>query len=160
MQIWIAASADELDQVKNLFRQYFTWVSQEHGIDLGFQGIEAELNSLPGAFASPAGCLLLAEMDGCLAGCVALRPLTQDVCEMKRMYVLPEFRGKGVGKALGERIIQEAKNRRYHAIRLDTADTMHSAQGLYRSLGFIPVQRYYELPADVAKRAVFMELAL
>lgn len=160
MNIHPAVSDEDWTQVKGLFRQYFEWIRSEQGIDLSFQGIEDELKSLPGAFSPPEGCMLVAEIDGIIAGCVALRPLETNICEMKRMFVSPECRGKGIGKALGEQIIQEAKNRGYRSMRLDTADTMKTAQGLYHSLGFKLIGQYYELPPDILKRAVFMELNL
>lgn len=147
-------------QVKQLIREYHAWVRDEHGIDLGFQGIEAEFRSLPGVYVEPGGCVLLALVEGKPAGCVALRPLENKVCEMKRMFVRPQFRGMGLGKALAECIVQEARNRKYTSMRLDTADTMLAAQGLYHSLGFRQVKQYYELPAGVRERAVFMELDL
>lgn len=127
MKIRLAVSEEDWDQVKGLFRDYFEWISHDQGIDLSFQGIEDELKSLPGAFIPPAGCMLLAEIKGHTAGCVALRPLDAQICEMKRMYVRPEYRAKGVGRALGEQIIREAKNRHYRLMRLDTADTMKAA---------------------------------
>lgn len=160
MKMRPAASEAEWEQVKSLFREYFEWVRSEQGIDLSFQNIEAELNSLPGAFSPPDGCLLLAEIDGHIAGCVALRPLEAGICEMKRMYIRPAYRGKGIGRALGEQIIREAGSRGYQLMRLDTADTMKAAQVLYGSLGFKRTQPYYELPPDILERAVFMELSL
>jgi putative acetyltransferase len=160
MNIRPAVSEEDLDQIKMLFREYFEWISHDQGIDLSFQGIEDELKSLPGAFSSPDGCMLLAEIDGHAAGCVALRPLDPQICEMKRMYVRPGYRAKGIGRALGEQIIQEAKSKGYHLIRLDTANTMKAAQGLYSSLGFKPTPQYYDLPADILERAIFMELLL
>jgi ribosomal protein S18 acetylase RimI-like enzyme len=160
MNIRLAISEEDWDQIKSLFREYFDWIHHDQGIDLSFQGIEDELKSLPGAFSPPDGCMLLAEIDGHTAGCVALRPLSTQVCEMKRMYVKPEYRGRSIGRALGEQIIWEAKSRGYRFMRLDTANTMEAAQGFYRSLGFKPTQQYYDLPPDILKRAVFMELSL
>jgi putative acetyltransferase len=160
MRIRSAASEEDWDQIKGLSREYFEWISRDLGIDMSFQGIEDELESLPGAFSSQDGCVLLAESDGHLAGCVALRPLGTPICEMKRMYVRPEYRSKGIGRALGERIIGEATSRGYRVMRLDTANTMRVAQGLYSSLGFRPTQQPYDLPPDILERAVVMELAL
>jgi putative acetyltransferase len=160
MNIRAAVSEEDWEQIKVLFKEYYTWISLEQGIDLSFQGIEEELNSLPGAFSPPNGCMLIAEIDGLPVGCVALRPLDTSICEMKRMYVRPAYRGLGIGKALGEQIIREAKSRGYQLMRLDTADTMKTAQGLYKSLGFKLTQQYYDLPPDILKRAVFMELSL
>lgn len=160
MKIREPVSEADWGSVKELIREYFDWVHREQGIDLNFQGIEQELASLPGAFSPPAGCLLLAESGDQVAGCVALRPLEAGICEMKRMYVRPQFRGKGIGKALGEQIIREARIRHYHTMRLDTADTMTDAQSLYRALGFQQTEAYYDLPPEVLKRAVFLELCL
>ncbi len=160
MKIWEPNNEEDWELVKELFREYFDWVHREQGIDLNYQGIDEELASLPGAFSPPAGCLLLAECEGEAAGCVALRPLEAGICEMKRMYVRPQFRKMGIGKALGEQIIREAGNRGYHTMRLDTADTMTAAQSLYRALGFQPTGAYYDLPPEVLKRAVFMEMCL
>jgi ribosomal protein S18 acetylase RimI-like enzyme len=160
MKIRLAVSEEDWDQIKSLFREYFEWISHDQGIDLSFQGIKDELKSLPGAFSPPDGCMLLAEIDGHAVGCVALRPLDAHICEMKRMYVRPEHRGKGVGRTLGEQIIREAESRGYHLMRLDTANSMKAAQALYSSLGFKPTQQYYDLPPDIANRAVFMELYL
>jgi ribosomal protein S18 acetylase RimI-like enzyme len=160
MRIRLAVSDEDWDQIKGLFREYFEWINQDQGIDLSFQGIEDELKSLPGAFSPPDGCMLLAEIDGHTAGCVGLRPLDAKICEMKRMYVKPEYRAKGIGKILGEQIIHEAKSKGYHLMRLDTANTMKAAQGLYSLLGFKPARQYYDLPPDILVRAIFMELSL
>lgn len=160
MRIWTPITEADWESVKELFREYFAWVRSEQGIDLSFQHAEEELRSLPGAFSPPAGCLLLAEMDGQVAGCVALRPLEAKVCEMKRLYVRPGFRGKGIGRTLGEQILREARDRGYHAMRLDTADTMTEAQSLYRALGFKQIDPYYDLPPEILKRAVFFEYSL
>lgn len=160
MRIRSAVSEEDLNQVKVLFREYFEWIRREQGIDLSFQGVEKELESLPGDFSPPAGCILVAEVDGQVAGCVALRPLDDHICEMKRMFIKPEHRARGLGKALGEAIIQEARIIGYEFMRLDTADSMAAAQGLYSSLGFKPIGQYYEIPPEILKRAVFMELPI
>jgi carbonic anhydrase len=160
MQIRVAVTKEDWEQIKNLFREYMEWIRDKQNIDLSFQGIEDELRSLPGTYSPPEGCTLLAEVDGQIAGCVALRPFDSHSCEMKRMFVRPAFRRLGLGKALAEQIIQEAKSRGYHLMRLDTADTMQAAQELYRSMGFKPAQQYYDLPPEILKRAVFMELPL
>src|SRR5512135_705272 len=124
MNIRPAVSEEDWQQARTLFREYFEWVRREQGIDLSFQGIQDELSSLPGAYSQPRGCLLLAQAKNQLAGCVAIRPLEAGVCELKRMYVRPAFRGQGLGQALCEQIIQQARDKGYLVIRLDTADTM------------------------------------
>jgi ribosomal protein S18 acetylase RimI-like enzyme len=131
-----AAAAD-------LFRAYAASLP----IDLGYQGFEAELAALPGAYAPPTGGLFLARRaDGAASGCVAFRPLEPLVCEMKRLYVVPAARGTGLGRALASRALDEAARLGYAAIRLDTLPTMEGALGLYRDLGFRPVAPYYDTP--------------
>jgi len=93
-------------------------------------------------------------------GCVALRSFKPGICEMKRLFVKPECRGTGLGRALAKKVIQEAKNKGYHKMLLDTGDFMVAAQSLYSSLGFKTTDQYYDVPADVLKRTVFMELSL
>ena len=160
MEIRLAASAEDLEQIKHLFREYFEWIRRDLEVDMSYQGVEDELASLPGAFSLPDGCLLLAESDGQTVGCVALRRHDTHTCELKRMYVKPEYRGRGIGRALGERIIHEAKCKGYQLMVLDTEVSLKNAQQLYDSLGFKLTQQYYEVPPDILKRTIFMELAL
>ncbi|HEX6904377.1 MAG TPA: GNAT family N-acetyltransferase [Thermoanaerobaculia bacterium] len=126
--------------VRGLFREY----QEALGVDLSFQDFETELRTLPGDYVSPRGRLLLALEDGAPAGCVAMRPLTGDTCEMKRLYVRPEFRAAGLGRQLAERVIAEARSIGYQRMYLDTLPTMSGAQRLYERLGFqeIPPYRY------------------
>ena len=114
------------------------------GIDLGFQGFAAELDTLPGEYAPPRGRLLIAKDDDAVAGCVAMRPLTGETCEMKRLYVRPRFRTGGLGRQLAERVIAEARSAGYRRMYLDTLPTMAGAQRLYENLGFkdVPAYRY------------------
>jgi len=160
MEIRLAASAEDLEQVKHLFREYFEWIRRDLEVNMSYQGVEDELASLPGAFSLPDGCLLLAESDGQTVGCVALRRHDTHTCELKRMYVKPEYRGRGIGRALGGRIIHEAKRKGYQLMVLDTEVSLKNAQQLYDSLGFKLTQQYYEVPPDILKRTIFMELAL
>lgn len=148
------ATAADLDEVRALFREYETWLD----FSLCFQGFEAELAALPGKYAPPAGRLLLAELEGRVAGVIALREFAPGVCEMKRLYVREFARGRHVGRALAERLVAEAKAIGYRAMRLDTIRArMVPANRLYEALGFRDVPPYYDNPlADVR----YMELDL
>lgn len=149
------ASADDLQAARTLFESYV----ESLGIDLGFQDFDGERASFPGAYASPAGALLLARRDdGKPLGCVALRPLAiPERCEMKRLYVVPAGRGRGVGSALMNAIITAAAQLGYREMVLDTLPDMHAALALYRQAGFAPTASYYASPlAD----AVYLRLPL
>ena len=142
-----------IESARVLFREY----QQALGIDLCFQNFETELRDLPGEYAPPRGRLLLA-MDGNItAGCIAMRPLSEDICEMKRLYVAPAGRGAGLGRKLALVIIEAARAAGYREMRLDTLASMAEAQALYRSLGFVEIAPYYETPVD---GTVFMSMAL
>jgi ribosomal protein S18 acetylase RimI-like enzyme len=143
-QIVRAGSSVDLDAVKRLFTAYASAL----GIDLSYQGFEAELAGLPGKYAPPSGALLIARtMDGEPLGCVALRPLDDaGRCEMKRLYVSPRARGLGLGKALVDAVIAEATRIGYREMRLDTLPTMGEAIALYRKAGFQSIDPYYETP--------------
>jgi len=160
MQIVQVQSDVQLQQTRDLFREYFEFLRREHGLDIGYQGIDDELAALPGHFASPNGRLLLAVESGVPMGCAGLRPLDPGICELKRMYVRPQFRGRGVGRALATTLIQEARDIGYKRMRLDTGNFLLAALGLYQSLGFVAIQPYHEVPKDIQHVAVFMELAL
>ncbi len=153
MEIIQAASAGDIERVKDLFREY----EKSLDVDLCFQGFEQELAGLPGAYAPPRGRLLLAMDGGRPAGCVALRPLGPDACEMKRLYLRPESRGRRLGRLLVERILAEARAIGYARMRLDTLPAMKEAIAMYRSLGFAEIAPYYANPVP---GALFMELAL
>ena len=129
----------ELAEARGLFQEYAAGL----GFDLCFQGFDEELATLPGAYAPPRGEILLAPG----AGVVAVRPMSErGVCEMKRMYVRPAFRGSGLGRRLAEAIVAVAKERGYERMRLDTIGTMTAAMTLYRSLGFREIAAYYANP--------------
>jgi ribosomal protein S18 acetylase RimI-like enzyme len=126
-------------------------------ISLCFQNFEAELAGLPGKYAPPSGRLLLAREGNQRVGCAGLRRLETGICEMKRLYVRPRWRGRGIGQQLAGMLIDAAQKAGYTRMRLDTLDTMKSAIALYTSLGFRRIEPYYENPSDLA---VFMELIL
>lgn len=137
-------TTDGLAAAAKLFREYASSLD----IDLAFQGFEAELAAMPGAYAPPDGELLLARAsDGRPAGCVGLRPMkAAGCCEMKRLYVSRVGRGSGLGKALVEAVIREAERIGYREIRLDTLPSMKAAVALYLKSGFEPIEPYYETP--------------
>jgi ribosomal protein S18 acetylase RimI-like enzyme len=139
--------------VRVLFAEYVSWL----GVDLSFQGFEAELAGLPGDYAPPRGRLLLATVDDEIMGCVALRPLAEKECEMKRLYVRPAFRRRGYGETLARQVIAEAKIAGYATMKLDTLAHMTPAIQLYESLGFARCDAYYPTPL---KDTVFMEMRL
>lgn len=145
--------ADHIEDVRRLFEEY----AASLGFDLGFQGFPEELAGLPGDYAPPAGRILLARVENDAVGCVALRPIEIDVCEMKRLYVRPAFRGLGAGRMLVERIIREAREARYRRMRLDTLASMTAARRLYQELGFREIAPYRNNPVQ---GAAFLEADL
>jgi len=148
-----AKTEDHYQAARELFIRY----ADSLGFDLEFQGFSRELAELPGEYASPGGCILLAEADAGFAGCVALRPLQGNICEMKRLYVLPEYQGHGIGRALARSVIGEARIKGYQKMRLDTVESMKAAQTLYFSLGFKIIEAYCYNPLE---NPSFMELEL
>ena len=149
-----SSSAADLAAVRDLFGEY----AASLGVDLGFQGFDIELAGLPGAYAPPAGALLVAEMNGQILGCVALRPLEPPhIGEIKRLYVRPAGRGLGLGAGLSQAILDCARTAGYDRVRLDTLPTMLGAQTLYRTLGFREIPSYRHNPVV---GTIFMELDL
>ena len=149
-----ADSPSEIETARELFREYSDWLQ----VDLCFQNFEKELPGLPGDYAPPEGRLWLAWINQDIAGCIALRSLGEGICEMKRLFVRPEFRGQGLGRLLAEKLIQEARNIGYQKMRLDTLPgRMDQAIAMYRDLGFQEIERYYNNPDETA---LFMELDL
>ena len=144
---------DDLNSIRKLFEAY----AQSLGFDLGFQDFAAELENLPGDYATPRGGILLAEQEEKVVGCVALRRWDETICEMKRLYVIPDARGQGIGRQLAEAITARAKALGYERMRLDTLASMHAANRLYASLDFRPIAAYRYNPLAGAQ---FYELSL
>jgi GNAT superfamily N-acetyltransferase len=149
----VPADRSLLPLVRELFQEY----AEALGVDLSFQGFAEELSGLPGEYAPPAGRLMLGFDEERAAGCVALRPLQSEVCEMKRLYVRPSYRGTGWGRRLAQRVVEEATSAGYRRMRLDTLAGMAGAQALYYDMGFrpIPAYRYNPVPGTL-----FLELDL
>ena len=142
-----------IEVIRKLFLEY----ARSLEIDLDFQDFETELKTLPGKYQPPDGALILALVEGREAGCIALRKISKDICEMKRLYIREKYRGLGLGKKLVGMIIDEAVNKNYQYMRLDTLPTMKSAQSLYLSFGFYDIEPYVYNPIQGAR---FMELKL
>lgn len=145
VQIISAESAEHYEEVKKLFTQYSC------SLDFEFQGFTQELSALPGEYSPPAGCMLLARISGQFVGCVALRSLGKSISEMKRLYVIPEYRGKNIGRKLALAVIEEARRSGYKHMRLDTVTSMKEARALYVSLGFYPIEAYCNNPLGQAE---------
>ncbi len=141
-----AQQPDDLDLIRGIFREYAGTLN----VDLAFQDFEAELGGLPGEYAEPRGALVLARVDGEVAGCCALRPADSadypNAAEMKRLYVRKPFRGFGLGRLLTEHILDQARLAGYSTVLLDTLDDMEAARALYEDLGFTEIPPYYHNP--------------
>ena len=149
-----ASSPAPIAQARELFLEY----ASSLGFSLCFQSFDQELAGLPGDYAPPEGRLLLAEYEGQLAGCGALHKLEPAICEMKRLYLRPPFRGKGMGRAFAEHLIAEARQIGYRRMRLDTVEpVMKDAVAMYRTLGFREIPPYRKNPIA---GALYMELDL
>lgn len=152
-QIITASTAPHIQTIGDLFREY----EQILQVDLCFQQFEDELAGLPGKYAAPSGALLMAVVDDQVAGCVAMRPLADGVCEMKRLYVRPAYLGRGIGKQLAVTVIEGARIAGYARMCLDTLEKLKPALGLYNRLGFVERSAYYENPLP---GVVYLELRL
>lgn len=152
-EIVAALDAEAVAACRELFAEY----ERALGVSLCFQGFERELATLPGDYAPPAGCLLIARSRGLAAGCAALRPLGPTEAEMKRLYVRAPFRALGLGRALALGVIEEARRIGYRTLKLDTLPSMRAAQALYGRLGFVDAPRYNDNPVAGVR---FMALEL
>ena len=157
MQFITPTTPEELEATRGIFEEY----AAQLDIDLCFQNFDTELASLPGEYAAPQGILLLAMVDGSIAGCCAMRPLHgvdySDACEMKRLYVRQAFRRLSLGRQLTEAIVDAARVAGYHHLLLDTLSDMESARALYADLGFEAIPPYYHNPIAGAH---YLKLAL
>jgi len=153
MQLLAGHHPEFLPTVRTLFREYADVIE----VDLCFQDFDRELAGLPGKYAPPTGRLILALEGAEPAGCIALRAIGDGICEMKRLYVRPQFRRQRLGRRLAEAILAAAREEKYELMRLDTLQSMHEAIALYESLGFQRIPAYYNNPIS---DAVFLELAL
>jgi putative acetyltransferase len=151
--ITCASTPDDIAAIRTLFEEYAAWLQ----VDLSYQGFAEELAALPGCYAALRGCLLLSKVDGKPAGCAAMRPIGERTCEMKRLYVRAAHQGRGIGRALAERVIAEARDAGYSTMVLDTLPHMTGAIRLYESLGFTRRTAYYDTPLA---ETVFFELRL
>lgn len=153
-------SIKDIESVKNLIREFTRWaISLEKGSEDAptFQNLDKELATLPGKYSPPTGTLLLAKKNRRAIGCIALIGLDQTTCELKRMYVIPEFRGFGIGRQLVQKLIEVAKELGFERMILDSHYTMVEAHSLYRSMGFVDVEPWPGFPEELRPLVVFME---
>lgn len=166
VEIIHATTTKHLDEVRKLIRAFVTWHRQRHTEDIALinayfddKTFQDELRNLPGKYtASKGGRLLLASFNGSPAGCVAIKKIDKDVCEMKRMFVYEAFHGKGIGYALASTIINEAKLLNYTTIMLDTSFRQTEAISLYKKTGFKEITPYYSMPKELEDWLIFMRL--
>jgi len=144
LQIIEVSTLSQIQQIQFLFQEY----AAARNFDAALKDFDRELANLPGKYIAPKGALLLALWDDAAVGCIAFQPLSDTICEMKRMYVKPEFRGKDIGKALIENLLTIAKKRQYDIMRLDTHPTMLAAHQLYAQFGFQEIERYNDNPIE------------
>ena len=162
-----AVTGEQIQQVRELFAEYFDFLRTDVDTDVGdlndvppLAGYEEEMATLPGRYSPPDGCLLLAEYDGKAAGCVAFYPFEDGICEIKRLWVRPQFRGKKISRMLVETLIEEARKVGYTAVVLSTVDILKEARSLYESLGFETTAPYFEMPEAMLAHEIFMKLDL
>jgi putative acetyltransferase len=167
MDVRRAKSEDDLEQVRRLFRSFLAWHRQRHTADLDLidayfddTAYEHEVDGLPGDYAPPDGDLLLCRDLGLALGCVAFKRLDEEACEMKRMFVPPTARGRGVGRVLAEALVERARRAGYRRMYLDTSRRQTEAISLYRSLGFEECEPYYDVPEEMLGWLVFFRLTL
>src|SRR5262249_53185657 len=153
IEIVNATAPGQIEAVRALFIEYAEWLQ----VDLCFQQFDAELAELPGAYGVPAGVLLLAVEGDFPVGCAGVRPIETGICEMKRLYIRPDWRKQGAGRALAQAAIEAGRRLDYRTMRLDTLRRMIAANELYESLGFRDIPAYYANPLEGAR---YMELAL
>ena len=166
VEITQATTQPQYLAIGELMAEYIAWDADQTsklGVDSQvyisfYYGSEPEI--LPGEFAPPAGCLLLATLDGLPAGCIGYRQLSAEVCELKHLYVRPTYRGKGIGRLLAVDLIRRARSNGYRTVRLETASFMLEAHKLYQALGFEFCPPYYEIPESLRAITYFMELQL
>ena len=167
LDVYVPTSVADLDHVRDLMRAFIAWHRARHQQDLALidayfdaAAFEEELATLPGKYAPPGGQLFFATLAGAPAGCVALREIDATRCEMKRMFVYPEYHGRGVGRALGDAVLGAGRAAGYGTMLLDTSIRQAEARALYHRLGFREIAPYYELSDDLRDWLVFMERSL
>jgi N-acetylglutamate synthase-like GNAT family acetyltransferase len=151
--IYKKLESNEIQKAKELILEYIKWLN----LDLSFQNIDEELSDFPGKYQEPDGAFIIAEENNTIIGCIGIKKLDTAICEMKRLFVDDKYKGKGIGKKLVEKIIEEAKSKHYEKMRLDTLDFMQSALNLYYKNGFYEIEPYYDNPI---KGVVYLEKQL